>query len=59
MPWMNYAAIAVSVTAIDGDKIAPAGTIREIEALVDMLGDEGLVAAADCYENNFAGASSV
>lgn len=51
--WIGMAAIAVSVISIDGDAVGAAGTTRQIEALVDMLGDEGLEAAAQAYVEHF------
>lgn len=51
--WMGLAAIAVSVVSIDGDPVAPPGKVREIESMVDMLGDEGLESAGQAYLDHF------
>lgn len=52
--YLGYAALAFAVQKID-DEEASTNTVREIEFLVDRLGDEGLACVADCYQQDFAG----
>jgi hypothetical protein len=47
-PWMSFASIAWAVTSIDGDPVT-VNSIREIEFVLERLGDEGLEAAADAF----------
>jgi hypothetical protein len=51
--WMGMAAIACSVVKIDADLVPKPGTRREIEALVDLLDDEGLEAVGSAYAEFF------
>lgn len=44
--WLGMAALAASVTGIDGVPVPPPGSKAAIEALVGRLGDEGLAAIA-------------
>lgn len=43
--YWGTAMLAAAVVAIDGETITPPNTRREIEALVERLGDDGLLAA--------------
>lgn len=51
--WMGIAAVAVSVVSIDGESVPRPGSVREIEALVSQLDDEGLEAAGQAYLDHF------
>jgi hypothetical protein len=46
--WMSLGALAWSVVSIDGEPAQP-NSIREIEACLSALGDEGLSAAAEAF----------
>lgn len=50
--YMGYAALAYAVTKIDDEDVVST-TLREIEFLVERLGDEGLEAVGKCYNDNF------
>jgi hypothetical protein len=50
--WVGLAALASSVTAIDGDPVT-ANTVREVEFIVNRLDDEGLEAVAKVYQETF------
>jgi hypothetical protein len=52
--YLGYATLAYTVTEIDGDAVPPPATVREIEFLVDRLGDEGLTAVGKVYQEDFA-----
>lgn len=52
--YMGYAALAFAVTHIDEDDTSIAN-IRELEFLVERLGDEGLQVVGDIYQTDFAG----
>lgn len=45
--YVGMAALAIAVTHIDGERVPPPNTKREVEALVDRLGDDGLNAAGE------------
>lgn len=51
--WMGMAALASSVTSIDGELVAKPGKISEIEALVSLLDDDGLEAVGKAYVEMF------
>jgi hypothetical protein len=51
-PWLGVAGLAVSVTAIDGVPIPVPTNETQIEAVVQRLGDEGLAAIADAFEQD-------
>jgi hypothetical protein len=51
--YLGYAVLAASVTAINGDLIPKPRTVREIEFLVDRLGDEGLEAVGEGIKEHF------
>jgi hypothetical protein len=55
--WLNMAALALSVTEIDGIPRAPPVTERHIEATVSELGDFGLQAAAEALSEDDDGRS--
>jgi hypothetical protein len=46
--WMSLAAISWAISSIDGENMQP-NSIREIEATLSTLGDEGVEAAAIAY----------
>lgn len=50
--YMGYAALAFSVTKIDGEDVS-SNTVREIEFLVDRLSDEGLEAVGKVFSTHF------
>jgi hypothetical protein len=50
--WLNMAALALSVTEINGIPRAPPVTERHIEATVAELGDFGLQAAAEALSED-------
>ena len=43
-PWLGMALLACSVTAIDDVPVPPPGSEAQIEALVHLLGDDGIAA---------------
>jgi hypothetical protein len=51
--YMGYAALAASVTEIDGEPVAPPITERQLEAMVSRLGDEGLNAVGAAVKSYF------
>jgi hypothetical protein len=55
--WLNIAALAVSVTEIDGVPRAPPVTERQVETTVSELGDLGLQAAAEALSEDDDGRS--
>lgn len=50
--YMGYAALAFAVTKVDDEDVAT-NTIREIEFMVERLGDEGLAAVGQAYRDHF------
>jgi hypothetical protein len=50
--YMGYAVLASAVSKIDDDDVS-VSTLREIEFLVERLGDEGLNAVGEGYQKNF------
>lgn len=50
--YLGYAALAFAVQKIDDEEVST-NTVREIEFLVERLGDEGLACVADCYQQDF------
>jgi hypothetical protein len=55
--WLNMAALALSVTEINGVPRAPPVTERHIEATVSELGDSGLQATAEALSEDDGGRS--
>lgn len=55
--WLSMAGLAIAVMEIDGVPVPIPTSESQIEALVDKLGDEGLIAVADAL-NVAAGADS-
>ncbi len=53
--YLGYAMIAACVTAIDNAPEASPNSKRDIELMVQKLGDEGLAAINKGYKENFAG----
>ena len=53
LPYMALAATCFAVTKLDGEAQMPILTIREMEAMVVRLDDEGLEAAQRAYGENF------
>ena len=51
-PWLGLAALASSVTAVNGDAVT-CNSIREIEFTVERLDYDGLTAVADVYKEHF------
>jgi hypothetical protein len=49
-PWLGMALLACSVTAIDEVPVPPPVNEAQIEALVRMLGDHGIAAAAGALD---------
>lgn len=45
---LGYATLACSVRSISGDPVQMPNSERQIEVLIDRLGDEGLEAVASC-----------
>ena len=52
--YVGYATLASAVIEIDGDPVPPPVTVRELEFLVDRLGDEGLNAVGEVYQEHFS-----
>jgi hypothetical protein len=50
---LGYAMLACSVREIDGQNVFAPNSEREIEALIDRLGDEGLAAVGQCMAEKF------
>jgi len=50
--WLSMAGLAFSVLEIDGVPIPPPTTEAQIENVVDLLGDDGLVTVADLLDEN-------
>ena len=48
--YLGYATLAMAVTSIDGVPIPPPATEAQLEALVERLGDEGLVAVGEALD---------
>ncbi len=46
-PWMSMASLAMSLTEIDGVPVPPPSSERQIEAIIERLGDAGVNAIAD------------
>ena len=51
--YLSYAMSAACVTAIDGVPAAFPASKKSVEAMVKLLGDEGIDAIARAYEENF------
>lgn len=51
--YMEFAGLAALVTEIDGDRVPAPKSEREIEALVQLLGSDGLVAIGQGIMDNF------
>jgi uncharacterized membrane protein YoaK (UPF0700 family) len=51
-PYFGMAMLAASVTAIDGVPVPAPMREGQLEALVQLLGDEGLSAAADAFSED-------
>lgn len=49
---IGYAMLACSVVSINGEPIMMPNSERQIEAMIDRLGDEGMAAIADCFAAN-------
>jgi hypothetical protein len=50
---LGYAMLASCVREIDGQQVFAPNSEREIEALIDRLGDEGLAAIGQCMAEKF------
>lgn len=50
--WIGEAVFAYSVTEVDGEPVF-ANTIRELEIVMDMLDDDGLLAVGNAYVEAF------
>ena len=48
--YVGYATLAMAVTSIDGVPIPPPATEAQLEALVERLGDDGLVAVGEALD---------
>ena len=48
--YVGYATLAMAVTAIDGVPVPPPANEAQVEALVERLGDEGLVAVGEALD---------
>lgn len=48
--YVGYATLAMAVSAIDGVPVPPPANEAQVEALVERLGDEGLVAVGDALD---------
>jgi hypothetical protein len=48
-PWIGMAALAFAVTGVGDDQNVRPNSLRELEAHVERLGDDGLEAAARAY----------
>lgn len=51
--YFGFATLAYAVSAINGEPSSPPLSERELEGVVDQLGDEGLQAVGDAYGDNF------
>ncbi len=51
--WIGLAALAASCIELAGDQVAKPVSKAQIEALVERLGDEGLSAIAEIYQETF------
>lgn len=47
--YMGYAMLAISTVSIDGDAIDPCTSVRDVEGLVQRLGDEGIQAIGEAF----------
>lgn len=47
--YMGYAMLAISTVSIDGDPIDPCTSVRDVEGLVQRLGDEGIEAIGEAF----------
>jgi hypothetical protein len=52
-PLVGYAMLACCVRSIDGEKYPPPNSEREIEVMVDRLGDDGFDAIGRCLVKKF------
>ncbi|MDR3473338.1 MAG: hypothetical protein P4M09_16890 [Devosia sp.] len=52
-PYLGYAALAASVSEIDGEAVTFPTTEAQVEFLVQRLGDEGLDAIGQAVRDNF------
>ena len=50
---LGYAMLACAVREIDGQPVPMPNTERQIEALIDRLGDEGFEAVGQCLSTHF------
>jgi hypothetical protein len=50
---LGYAMLAACVRELDGQQVFAPNSEREIEALIDRLGDEGLAAIGECMAEKF------
>lgn len=50
---LGYAMLASCVREIDGQQVMASNSEREIELLIDRLGDEGLNAVGQCLSEKF------
>ena len=48
--YVGYATLAMAVTAIDGVPVPPPANEAQVEALVERLGDDGLVAVGEALD---------
>jgi hypothetical protein len=50
---LGYAMLAACVRELDGQQVMAPNSEREIEVLIDRLGDEGLAAVGQCMAEKF------
>ncbi len=54
VPYVGYALSAACVVDLGGHHVAFPTSKRQVETLVNMLGDDGLDAVSDAYRENFS-----
>jgi hypothetical protein len=52
-PVVGHAMLACCVRELDGQKMAPPNSERQIEVILERLGDEGLAAVSQCLVDEF------
>lgn len=52
-PYLGYAALAFHVCSIDGNAVARPSSKRDLEALIQRLGDEGMEAVSSMVQELF------
>jgi hypothetical protein len=50
---LGYAMLAACVRHLDGQEVMPPNSEREVEVLIDRLGDEGFEAVGKCLSEKF------